>query len=569
MENLHLVVDLVIALAAAFLGGFIANRLGQPVLLGYIVAGILIGPNTPGLVADRANVETLANLGVAFLMFTIGVELSFAELRRVQRVALATGAIQIPLMVLVGAVAGHMIGWSWQASVLLGLCFALSSTIVAIKLSASRGEMTSPYARTALGIGIVQDLALVPIIALLPILQGSNDDLARTVLQSLGIALLALVVMALIGTRVAPRVFYAVAQTGSRELFLLAIVIMALGTAVAAEEVGLSLALGAFLAGLVISESEFDSQVLTEIVPLRDLFATLFFVSIGMLLDPGFVIDNAWLVVALVITLVLVKALVMGGALLAAGANYRVATRASTLLSQMGEFSFVLAGVAMADAIIDDDQYGLILAVALASIVITPFFTRLDPTLLGIGGRLPGVKRREASLVGQEPSADHSLGNEVVLCGYGRVGMVLGDVLQRYEFRFTVVEMNPVNVRQLRERDIPALYGDAGSEALLERAGILESRVLVVTIPDLVAVLAAIRSARRLNPGIAIIVRADTQHNVEMLMAAGADQVIQPELEAGLRSVEHMLDLLEVPATEASAELVLRRRLLYGDRESW
>jgi CPA2 family monovalent cation:H+ antiporter-2 len=461
-----------------------------------------------------------------------------------------------------------MIGWSWQASVLLGLCFALSSTIVAIKLSASRGEMTNPYARTALGIGIVQDLALVPIIALLPILQGSNDNLARTVIQSLGIALIALAIVAVIGTRVAPKVFYIVAQTGSRELFLLTIVILALGTAVAAEEAGLSLALGAFLAGLVVSESEFDSQILTEIVPLRDLFATLFFVSIGMLLDPGFVLDNAWLVIGLVTTLVITKSLVMGGALLAAGANYRIATRAATLLSQMGEFSFVLAGVAMADAIIDDDQYGLILAVALASIVITPFFGRLDPALLRIGSRLPGVKRREESVAGHEASMDHSLANEVVLCGYGRVGMVLGDVLERNQFRYTVVEMNPSIVRQLRERGIPAFYGDAGSESLMERAGILESRVLVVAIPDLVAVLAAIRQARLLNPDIAIIVRADSQHNVEMLMAAGADQVIQPELEAGLRSVEHLLHVLGMPAADAIEELALRRRLLYGDRES-
>ncbi|HYJ12001.1 MAG TPA: NAD-binding protein, partial [Thermomicrobiales bacterium] len=284
--------------------------------------------------------------------------------------------------------------------------------------------------------------------------------------------------------------------------------------------------------------------------------------------DPEFVVDNAWLLFALVTILVLTKALVMGGALLAAGANYRIATRASTLLSQMGEFSFVLAGVAMADAIIDDDQYSLILTMAIASIVITPFFTRLDPALLQIGGRLPGVKRREESLVGHEPSGEHSLGNEVVLCGYGRVGMVLGDVLERYEFRFTVIEMNPVTVRQLRDRGIPAFYGDAGSGSLLERAGILESRVLVVAIPDLVAVLAAIRHARRLNPDIAIIVRADTQHYVKMLVAAGADQVIQPELEAGLKSVEHMLGVLGMPTADATEELALRRRRLYGDHES-
>lgn len=564
MEDYRLIVDLVLALGAAFLGGITAQRLGQPVLIGYIVAGILIGPNTPGLVADHASVETLASLGVAFLMFAIGVELSFSELMRVRRVALITGGIQIPLTIVIGTLAGVAIGWSWQAAVLLGGGFAISSTIVALKLSASRGEADSPQARTALGIGIVQDLSLVPMIAVLPVLTGESGNLALALLRSLGMAAIALAVVIVLGTRLVPRVLYAVARTESRELFLLTIVLIALGTALASEKAGLSLALGAFLAGLVVSESEFDAHVLAEIIPLRDLFATLFFVAVGMLLEPAFIARNAGPVLALLVILVLGKLLITGGALLAAGANHRTSTLAAALLAQMGEFSFVLASVGLADGIIRDDQYGLFLGVALGSILLSPVLLRYSPVLVAISDHLPGVRRQEIARVGEAPSP-HDETNHVVLCGYGRVGTVLGDVLDQHDVRYTVVEINPMTVRELRDREVPAFYGDAGSDALLIRAGIDRARVLVVTVTDLVAARATIRRARALNPGITIITRATTRHEVQIHRDAGADETIQPEYEAGLESLHHVLRAIGMSTNEANKIVATRRTLLYEE----
>ncbi|MEJ7901948.1 MAG: cation:proton antiporter [Thermomicrobiales bacterium] len=562
MEEYRLIVDLVIALGAALLGGAVAQRLGQPVLIGYIIAGILIGPNTPGLVADIASVETLAGLGVAFLMFTIGVELSFSELRHVRRVAIMTGGIQIPLTIVVGILAGLAIGWSWQAAAVLGGCFAISSTIVLLKLAASRGEANSPHARTALGIGIVQDLALVPIIALLPVLTGDSDNIALSLLRSLGIAAIALVLVVVVGTKLAPPVLYAVARFESRELFLVAIVFIALGTALLSELAGLSLALGAFLAGLVVSESEFDSHVLSEVIPLRDLFATLFFVSVGMLLEPWFVVENIWLVLGLLATLVIGKLLITGGALLAAGANYRTSTSTAALLAQMGEFSFVLASVGLADGIIDRDQYGLILAVASASILISPTLLGVSPALVSLSQRLPGVKWKEAAEVGDE-LIDVGQPNQVVLCGYGRVGAVLGDVLAGNEFPYSVIEINPVTTRELREKGVRAYYGDAGSDALLIRAGVREASVLVVTVSDLLASRAAVRRARALNPAITIITRAISRNDVQVLMDAGADEVIQPEFEAGLECVDHMLGTLGMSADQIAMIVAARRLSLY------
>jgi CPA2 family monovalent cation:H+ antiporter-2 len=562
MEDYRLIVDLVLALGTALLGGAVAQRLGQPVLIGYIVAGILIGPNTPGLVADHANVETLAQLGVAFLMFTIGVELSFSELKHVRRVAIFTGAVQIPLTIAIGMAAGLAIGWSWQAAAVLGGSFAISSTIVALKLSASRGELNSLHARTALGIGIVQDLSLVLIIAVLPVLTGDADNIALSLLRSLATAAIALAIVVVVGTKLAPRVLYAVARIESRELFLVTVVFIALGTAILSEMAGLSLALGAFLAGLVVSESEFDSQVLTEVIPLRDLFATLFFVSVGMLLEPRFVLDNAALVLGLLVLLVAGKLLITGGAMLAAGANYRTATYSAALLAQMGEFSFVLASVGLADGIIGDDQYGLILAVALGSILVSPTLLRLSPRLVQLSGRLPGVQWKETAEVGVEPSIGED-SNKVVLCGYGRVGAVLGDVLSHHDIPYTVIEINPVIIRDLRLRGVPAYYGDAGSDPLLIRAGIMQSDVLVVTVSELLAARAAIRRARALHPSITIITRATSRHDVQILKDAGADEIIQPEFEAGLQCVDHMLRTLGTPADEIAMIVAARRLSLY------
>ncbi len=564
MEDLGFVVDLVLALGAAFLGGIVAHRLGQPILLGYVLAGVLIGPNTPGLVADRDRVELLANLGVAFLMFALGVEFSLAELKRVRRVALVAGGLQIPLTIALGAGVGLAIGWPVEAALLLGGAFAISSSIVALKLLLGRGRADSPQARIALGLGIVQDLSLVPMLALLPVLTGEGGNIAFALVRSLGTAAVALLAVIVLGTRLVPRILFTVARSESRELFLLAVVIIALGTALASHAAGLSFALGAFLAGLVVSESEFDSQVLAEIMPLRDLFATLFFVAVGMLLEPQFVLDNAPVVLGVVAALVLGKLLITGGAYLAAGVDHRTATLAAALMAQMGEFSFVLAGVGLAEGAIDAEQYGLVLAAALGSILVLPGLLAAAPTLVAVAEHLPGVATRERVQAGPEPPVGvESPARHVVLCGYGRVGVVLGEALTRRGFSHAVIELNPAVVRELRDKGVPAFYGDAGSEALLLRAGIERARTLAVATPDLVTARAAIQHARRLNPHIRVIARATTSREVDVLAEAGAHEVVQPEFEAGLEFVRRVLRWHGVPASEVMAILVRRRTGFY------
>jgi CPA2 family monovalent cation:H+ antiporter-2 len=558
MEHSELVFDLALALAAAFAGGWVARRLGQPVLIGYLVAGILIGPNTPGFEADRERVQQLAELGVALLMFGLGVEFSLKEILRVRRIVSIAGGIQIPLTIALGVAVGLLGGWSIQASCLLGGAFAISSSIVTLTWLMARGEGDSPHAHVALGLGVVQDLALVPMIALLPVLSDNDTNVPVELFKSVGIATVALVLVIALGTRFVPRLLFAVARLESRELFLLIVVLIALGTALASQEAGLSLALGAFLAGLVVSESEFDRQVLSEIIPLRDLFATLFFVSIGMLIDPGYIASHIPQIALFTAVLVFGKMVIIGGALLAAGVNHTTATMVAVFMAQMGEFSFVLAGAGQEENVIDANQFGVILATAVASILLTPFVVKLLPALVELSARLPVVAAQELALVGEEPPGEE-LRRHTIICGYGRVGAVLGDALDRRGFAYTVIEINPAIVRDLRSRGIPAVYGDAGNEPVLDHAGIRQARVLVVASVDLVSTPAAIRYARKVNPSIAIITRAQAASEVELLRSAGANEIVQPEFEAGLECVRYVMRRYGVSVQETNA-LVGRRR---------
>jgi CPA2 family monovalent cation:H+ antiporter-2 len=566
MEDVRLIVDIVIALGAATIAGIVAQRLGLPALIGYILAGLAIGPNTPGLVADQGRVLLLANLGVALLMFGLGVEFSLSEVVRVRRAAVLGGALQIPLTIVLGTLAGLAGGWSLGASLLLGGVFAISSSIVALKVLMGRGEMESPHARVALGLGIVQDLSLAPMLALVPVIASEHGGLSWGLAQSLLISLVVLAGAMILGTRLVPPVLRAIALAGSRELFMLAVVAIALGVALATHAAGLSLGLGAFLAGLVVSESEFEEQVLTDIIPIRDIFATLFFVAVGMLIDPYLLIAQWQMVLGLAAVLVVGKMLIIGGSLLAAGVDHRTSTLAAVFMAQIGEFSFVLAGSGFEEGLIDLSQYGTILAVALCSILVMPGSVAISPRLVRIAERLPGVARQERLAAGPPPAVAPA-GDHVVICGFGRVGAEIGAALDRWGQPYSVIELNPAVVRDLRARGIDALYGDAASRTELETAGTATARTVAVTTPDLLTSEAVIRNARALNPDIHVIVRAPATGDVRALTAEGADEIVQPEFEAGLEFIRQVLGWQGIDPLATEALVAARRQVVYGANE--
>lgn len=565
MEDVRLIVDLVIGLGAATIAGYLARRLGLPALIGYIGAGLLIGPNTPGLVADQGRVLLLANLGVALLMFGLGVEFSLSGIIRVRRAALMGGGIQIPLTILLGTAAGLAIGWSIGASLLLGGAFAISSSIVALKTMLGRGEMESPHARTALGLGIVQDLSLAPMLALIPVIAGERAG-ALGITQSLLISAGVLIGAYLLGTRLVPPILRVFARTGSRELFMLSVVAIALGVALATHIAGLSLGLGAFLAGIVVSESEFEEQVLADIIPVRDLFSTLFFLSVGMLIDPFVLLAQWQVVLGLTVVLVAGKMLITGGAFLAAGVDHRTATLAAIVMAQIGEFSFVLAGSGFEHDLVTADQYGTILSLSLTSILAMTLILRVSPWFVRLAERLPGVASQERLAAGPPPAVAPA-GDHVVLCGYGRVGIEVGKALERWSQPYSVIELNPAIVRDLRDRGIDALYGDAASREELEAAGIRTARTVAVTTPDLMTTESVIRLARELNPAINVIVRAPAAIDVARLNEGGADEVVQPEFEAGLEFVRQILGWQGIDPDATAALVAARRGMVYGEKD--
>lgn len=586
MENIDLLVDLAFGMGAALLGGFAATLLRQPVILGYLLAGILIGPYTPGPISSVERVQTLANLGVALLMFALGVEFSAEALRTVRRVAIYGGLMQTALIIGMGTVLGLALGYPLPEAIFLGGVIAISSSILMLKLLLAGDEVESVSGRIALGTSIVQDISMVALIVVLPSLSAG---VGFEMLGAAGTALLKggafLVVAYLLGTRLVPPVLALVARVGSRELFLLTIVAIAAGMAALGQLVGISFALGAFVGGLVVSESEFSSHVLDEIIPVRDIFATLFFVSIGMLIDPFFLWSHAGEIALLVSTILLGKFLIGTITIRLFGYGADVAARAALLLAQIGEFSFVLASVGLHSQAIDEALYNLVLSGALVTLVLNPLIVNNAATLAGTLRRAvspimvlvrkvrgePALRKSEqgdlTSHIGDAVDTIASLRRHVIVCGYGRVGHEVSRALSRRDFPFVTIEYNHAKVEEGRAEGHRMILGDSSHSAVLERAGITQAKLLVVTLPDLPSAEQAVRAGKALNPRVRVIARTHDARMIPRLKAAGADEIVQPEFEAGLEIVRQSLRNFGVSALETQSVTLGRRREHYTGQE--
>ncbi|HEX8600975.1 MAG TPA: cation:proton antiporter [Chloroflexia bacterium] len=580
MENIDLLVDLAFAMGAALLGGFIAHLLRQPAILGYLLAGVAIGPYTPGPVTSVERVQTLANFGVALLMFALGTEFSMEALQRVRRVAVIGGLGQIALVILLGTGLGLLLGFSLTHSIFLGGVISICSSILMLKLLIPRGEVESIAGRVALGTSIVQDLATVALIIILPALAG---EIGPGLLADAGLSVLRggafLAAAYLIGTRIVPPLLAWVTRMGVRELFLLTVVAIAVGMAVLGHLVGISFALGAFIGGLVVSESEFSSEVLDEIIPIRDIFSTLFFVSIGMLMEPAFLASHSLEITLLVATIIIGKFVISSVLVRLLGYDMENALRVGLLLAQIGEFSFVLAGVGLASGTIDEELYGLILAAALVTLVVNPILVNGSDRFIEPLGRvldrlvrlLPGGSRDvsapvEEAVRGQraDEARLEGLRRHVVLCGFGRVGREVARVLADRPFPFVVVEYNPRRVDEARDMGFLAIQGDATDPPTLERAGIAGAYILVVAVPDLVSAEQIVRQGRAMSERLYIIARSTDTRATPHLQRAGADQVLQPEFETGLEIIRQVWRKYGVSSIETQSMIGGQRRRQYS-----
>jgi monovalent cation:H+ antiporter-2, CPA2 family len=555
MHSLDLILTLTGGLVAALIGGYITQRLHLSPIVGYLAAGLIVGPYTPGFVADRAIAEQLAEVGVILLMFGVGLQLHVEDLLAVRRVAIPGAIVQSLVATAIGAWVAVLAGWGLAAGIVFGVALSVASTVVLIRVLADNRQLHTPTGHIAIGWLVVEDLFTVLVLVLMPAIfaHGSEQPLAVAVgLALLKVAALAALTM-VIGGRVIPWLLTQVARTQSRELFTLAVLATALGIAVASAEVfGVSMALGAFLAGLVVGRSEFSVRAASDALPMRDAFAVLFFVSVGMLLDPGALFDEPLMLGATLAVVLVGKPLAAAAIVALFGYPLRVSLGVAVALAQIGEFSFIVATLGAELGVLTVEASNILVAAAIASITINPLLFKL----IGPVERLVG--RAAAAPAADAPAPDERRVGALraVVVGYGPVGRTVTRLLRDNDVTPTIIEMNVDTVRAARESGLDALYGDATHPSVLAQARIAEARALIVAVAPLEGIEEAFRIAREHNPGVRILARATHLREARTLRSAGADVVFSGEGEVALAFTTELLERLGATPEQIDRERV-------------
>ena len=535
--------DLAIVFLAAVAGGVLARLAGQPLILGYVLGGIAIGPFTPGpIISGSHTFDLFAEIGVILLMFSIGLEFSVKDLMRVKWVALVGGPLGILLAIGLTVVTGSLIGWPTTQSIVIGAVISIASTMVLARVLGDRGELRSKHGRIMIGIALVEDVAVVAMTVLVPALGEFDSGRLLVIGQALLKALLILVPAGYLGTKVIPHIMTHVARTQNQELFLLVTLAISLGTAALTQMVGLSLALGAFLAGLMISASEYGHEALARLLSLRDAFVALFFVTIGILIDPRVILDNLPLLATMIGLIVAGMFTIWVTVVRLFGYSWTTAFLVGIGLTQIGEFSFVLVQVAKTAGHVGSEVYNATLAASLITILINAALVRYVPDWIG-GKRLVHDPHDMVPWAAEgEPLQQH-----VVLCGFGRVGSSLGKALDAFGLSYVVIDRNPDIIRRLQVRHTACLYGDASHRELLVKAGAADASLIIVALPEIEPAALTVGRIRDLNPKVPILARAHGLAEAERLGALGATEVIQPEVEASATLIRHTLTWFGVP----------------------
>jgi CPA2 family monovalent cation:H+ antiporter-2 len=561
LHETGLIATITVALAFAFVGGFIATRFRLPPIVGYLLAGVAVGPFTPGFIADTHLAPQLAEIGVILLMFGVGIHFSLRDLLAVRTIAIPGAVGQSAVATALSVGVAHWWGWSLSAGLVLGFALSVASTVVLLRALMDRGLLESTPGRVAVGWLIVEDLFTVVILVLLPALalqtgtdpgggqdaNGAAGELFVQLALTFGKFALLVVLTIFVGARAVPWVLVQVARTGSRELFTLSVLAIALGIAYASAALfGVSFALGAFLAGLVVGESDLSHQAAADALPLRDAFAVLFFVSVGMLFNPAFLLADLGRVLAVVLLVVVAKPLAAFLIVVALRHPARVGLVVAAGLAQIGEFSFIVADLGRSLRLLPDEAYNLILAGALISITLNPLvFRALDP-LEAL------LRRRRATSAGEAIPSSHdefladaapvpALRDHVVLCGYGRVGRRIGEALAARGIAYVVVEQDRRVVDELRQRGVAALHGDAADDAVLERLNLAQARLLVIALPDPIATRQIAAVGRRANPQLAVIARTHSEDEWSYLSDGRVSEAILGEHELALAMIRSSL----------------------------
>ena len=551
--------DIVMIVLFALAGGIIANFLKQPLILGYILAGVLIGPHTGIItVSDIHDIEMLAEIGVALLLFALGLEFSLNELKPVRNIALIGTPLQMLLTMGYGYLIGYAFGWEWKDALWLGALMSVSSTMVVLKTFMSKGLLGTLSSRVMIGMLIVQDLAIVPLMIILPQLNDPASGLPVVGLAALKAAIFLLLIFVL-GTRLLPRLMRYAASWNSREFFLLTITALGLGIGYGTHFFGLSFALGAFVVGMVLSESDYGYQALSDIIPLRDIFGLLFFTSVGMLLDLRFLAANFQTVALLIVLVVVGKGIIFAVISRLFGYGNVVPIAVGLGLFQVGEFSFVLARVGINTGSISTELYSLILTTAVVTMFLTPFIAGLTNPLYSLKKSWFRHEHLETINLPREGLHDH-----IVIAGCGQVGQNIARILKRLALNFVVIELDHRRIEQAKSDGLPAVYGDASQDIVLEAAQIGQARLLIITIPSAVAANAIVDHARKLNKHLSIVARATNAEHMVELHEKGVYEVVQPEFEASLELTRQALIHLNIPLNKIHDFTDLVHKELYA-----
>jgi CPA2 family monovalent cation:H+ antiporter-2 len=551
LEGLDIGLDLLIVLVTAIAGGMLARWLRLPIILGYLAGGIAVGPFGLGLVHETESISSLAEIGVVLLLFAIGLEFSLKELLKMGKIAILGGIAQVLITAAAGFGLGRIVGLSTTGAIFFGFIVALSSTMVVLKLLMERGELDTVHGRIMLGILLVQDLSVVPIMVIMSALGGEAGELWT----SLGIAIAKAVgfiaVMLVLGYWGMPWFLKRVAGQRTRELFLLTIIVLCLAAAFGTYYFGLSAAFGAFAAGLLISQSGFARQAFADILPLRDTFGALFFVSLGMLANLHFIGENIGTIVVVVVVIILGKFVICSAITRIFGYGHKTVLMVGTGLIQIGEFSFIIAMMGVDLGILSERLYSLTVAAAIITMLLTPFAMSLNSFIYRRMSQQAWFARHLMGRVDPDMQVQAlELSRHAVICGYGAVGKRIAEVLEKQKFSYLVIDLDPTVISQLRAQGIPCIYGDASNSEILAHTSLDKARVLICTIPDYVAEELTARNALRVNPKLDIVARVHRDSDVELLKGVGVNEIVLPFFEGSLEMIRHTLHRFGMSSTE-------------------
>jgi len=550
--ELFLVKDVLIIFGFSILVILLGHRLHIPPVVGFLLTGVLAGPHGLGLVKHVEDVDTLAQIGIVLLLFGIGMEFSLKKLVQMKRLLLLGGSLQVGLTILFSFFIAKMLGLPWGESVFIGFLLSMSSTAIVLRLLEQKGESAAPHGRLSIAILIFQDMIAIPMILLTPLLAVGDGDQGfdPSLLWQLGKGLVILVFVYIAAEKIVPRVLHLVARTRNKELFLLTVLSLCFGVAWLTSSLGLSLTIGAFLAGLIISESEFSNEAISNIFPFQALFLSFFFVSIGMLLNVDFVFHEPVKIALLACAIILLKSFAGVLATLILGLPLRSAVMTGIALSQIGEFSFVLAKTGIPFGLVSDDDYQLFLAVSLLTLAISPVLINLSPRIANLLSYLPLPERLLTGVRNSQNNEEKQLENHIVIVGFGISGKNLARSSKLAGIPYTILEMNPDTVREQKKLGEPIQFGDASHLQVLEHINIQKAKAVAVLTNDPIASRRIVQIARQANPSVYIIVRTRYVQEMGLMKNLGADETIPDEFGTSVEIFSRVLRQYQVPDDE-------------------